>query len=160
MRPAFAATKSRLATAQMAEEPDSKATLGAAGAGALLGVFLQQDLLTVGLFALAAAYASTLGNELGDAAKSVGGATATAYDKTKELNEQYDILPKAKGAADTVVSVADNINKNYGITDKIDQKLMLSEKVETAKSKVSDLTSSVTSKVDELKDATSSKPAE
>merc|ERR1719401_50746 len=96
MRPAFAATKSRLATAQMAEEPDSKATLGAAGAGALLGVFLQQDLLTVGLFALAAAYASTLGNELGDAAKSVGGVTAKAYDKTKELNEQYDILPKAK----------------------------------------------------------------
>ena len=33
------------------------------------------------------------------------------------------MLPKAKSAIDTVVTVADNLNKNYGLTDKIDEKL-------------------------------------
>merc|ERR1719401_631088 len=116
-RPAFAATKDRLTMAQMEEEPGSKTKtsvgVGAAGAGALLGVFFQQDILTVGLLALAAAYATTLGNEVGDAAKSVGGVAAKAYDKGKEINEQYDVLPKAKGAPDTVVNVVDNLNQNY-----------------------------------------------
>ena len=40
---------------------------------------------------------------------------------------QYDVLPKAKGALDTVTTAASNLDANYGITSKIDEQLKLSQ---------------------------------
>ena len=61
------------------------------------------------------------------------------------------VLPKAKSALDTVVSVADNLNKNYGLTDKIDSKLQLSARAESLSEKFNSQKDKLTSKVDELK---------
>ena len=61
------------------------------------------------------------------------------------------VLPKAKSALDTVVSVADNLNKNYGLTDKIDAKLQLSARAESLSEKFNAQKDKLTSKVDELK---------
>ena len=61
------------------------------------------------------------------------------------------VLPKAKSAIDTVVSVADNLNKNYGLTDKIDAKLQLSARAESLSEKFNSQKDKLTSKVDELK---------
>ena len=90
------------------------------------------------------------------ATKTAGSFAAKAYGKTLEINEQYDVLPKAKGAADTVVTAASNLDANYGITAKIDEQLKLSEAVDKATAKVDELKSSVTSKVDDLKSKASS----
>jgi hypothetical protein len=142
----------------MADEPDDTAiTVGAAAAGGLLGVFLQQDIVTVGLLALAAAYASTLSNGVGEATQKVGGFAAKAYNKVKDVNEEYDILAKAKGATDSVLTVVDNINKNYGITDKIDEKLLISDKLGKVADKISDTVSTITDKAEELKSNARSK---
>ena len=61
------------------------------------------------------------------------------------------VLPKAKSAIDTVVSVADNLNRNYGLTDKIDEKLQLSARAESLTEKFNAQKDKLTSKVDELK---------
>ena len=61
------------------------------------------------------------------------------------------VLPKAKSALDTVVSVADNLNRNYGLTDKIDEKLQLSARAESLTEKFNAQKDKLTSKVDELK---------
>jgi hypothetical protein len=54
-----------------------------------------------------------------------------------------------------VVSVADNLNKNYGLTDKIDAKLQLSARAESLSEKFNSQKDKLTSKVDELKDKAS-----
>jgi hypothetical protein len=136
----------------MEDEPSSSAvTIGAAAIGGALGVVLTGELTTAALFSAAAAYATTLDNGFGSATKSAGNLAAKAYDKTVEINEQYDVLPKAKSAADTVVTVADNLNKNYGLTDKVDEKLKLSATLDKATDKIDELKDSLTSKVDDLK---------
>ena len=50
-----------------------------------------------------------------------------------------------------MVSVADNLNKNYGLTDKIDEKLQLSARAESLSEKFNAQKDKLTSKVDELK---------
>mmetsp|Transcript_17199 Transcript_17199/g.27877 ORF Transcript_17199/g.27877 Transcript_17199/m.27877 type:complete len:208 (+) Transcript_17199:67-690(+) len=138
----------------MTEEPsDTAVIVGAAAAAGLLGAFLEQGLVTDVLLAVAAAYASTLNNGVGDATKKVGKFAAKTYNKAKEINEEYDILAKGKSVTDSVLTVADNINKNYGISEKIDEKLLISDKVGKAKDKVTDVLSKITDKVDELKSA-------
>merc|ERR1712128_336185 len=87
----------------------------------------------------ALAYASTTASQFGN------------YAKTLELNAQYDLLPKIKSATDTATTAANNLDKNYGITSKIDEVLKLSQAVEKATAKVDELKSSVTGKVDDLK---------
>jgi hypothetical protein len=116
------------------EEPTEKEkTLGAAGLGGVLGVVLFGSLPGAVLAAGAAAYACTKS----DAVKSAGEATAKVYTKAVELEQEYEVLPKAKSAVDTVVTVADNLNKNYGLTDKIDEKIQLSARAESLKEKAS-----------------------
>jgi hypothetical protein len=88
--------------------------------------------------------------------KSAGGAAATVYSKAVDLEQEYEVLPKAKSAIDTVVNVADNLNKNYGLTDQIDAKLQLSERAESLTEKLNAQKDKLTSKVDELKDKASS----
>lgn len=56
-------------------------------------------------------------------------AASKVYGKTLEINEQYDVLPKAKSALDVVSTAAGNLDSNYGITKKIDEQLKLSQSV-------------------------------
>merc|ERR1719201_328651 len=134
------------------EEPTEKAkTIGAAGLGGALGVVLFGSLPGAILLAGAGAYAATKN----DTVKSAGGAAATVYSKAVDLEQEYEVLPKAKSAVDTVVNVADNLNKNYGLTDKIDEKLQISERADSLTEKLNAQKDKLTSKVDELKDKAS-----
>jgi len=153
-RVAGAQVRNRARPISMAEEPsDTAVIVGAAAAAGLLGAFLEQGLITDALLALGAAYATTLNNGVGDNTKKVGTLAAKTYNKAKEINEEYDILSKGKSVTDSVLTVADNVNKNYGISEKIDQKLLISDKVGKATDKVTDALSKVTDKVNELKSA-------
>jgi hypothetical protein len=135
------------------EEPtDKEKTIGAAGVGGILGVVLFGSLPGAVVLAAAGAYAATKS----DAVKSAGGAAATVYTKAVDIEQEYDVLPKAKSAIDTVVTVADNLNQNYGLTDSIDKKLQLSERAESLKGKLDAQKDKLTSKVDELKEKSTS----
>merc|ERR1719487_702436 len=135
------------------EEPTEKEkTIGAAGLGGVLGVVLFGSLPGAILLAGAGAYAATKN----DTVKSAGGAAANVYSKAVDLEQEYEVLPKAKSAVDTVVTVADNLNKNYGLTDKIDEKLQLSARAESLTDKFKAQKDKLTSKVDELKEKASS----
>merc|ERR1719197_2416493 len=106
-----AASAPRFATVQMADEPSEKAiTIGAAAVGGILGVSLFGDLGTAVFLACVGAYGSTLSNSFGSASKSAGSFASKAYGKTLEINEQYDVLPKAKSALDTVSTAAANLD--------------------------------------------------
>ena len=109
------AVVSRAAPAQIAMQTGTKAeVIGAAAVGGIVGVYLFHELSTGVLLALVAAYAATTASSFGDATRSAGGAADKVYSKTLELNEQYDLLPKAKSAADAVTTAAVNIDRNYG----------------------------------------------
>ena len=95
-------------------------------------------------------------NKFGEVTSKAGEIGAKVYDKTLDLNDQYDIVPKAKSAIDTTVTVASNLDKNYGITSKIDEQLKLSAAVDNVKDKVEEVKGSITSKVDDLKSKASS----
>mmetsp|Transcript_35600 Transcript_35600/g.65291 ORF Transcript_35600/g.65291 Transcript_35600/m.65291 type:complete len:219 (+) Transcript_35600:100-756(+) len=142
-------------TVRMEEyEPSDKAiTVGSAVLGGALGVQFTGELLPSIIASLVFAYLSTLSNGLGGATKSAGGLAAKAYKKTVEINEEFGVLPKVKGATDTVMTAADNLNKNYGVTDNVVATLQLKE----LSDKVEDLKSDVGNKIDELKSAASSK---
>jgi len=145
---------SRVAVAPvaMADEPSEKAkVIGAAAVGGFIGVYFLHELSYGLFFAAVLAYGATLSNSFGELSKTTGSTAAKAYSKALELNEQYDLLPKAKGALDTVTTAADNLNANYGLTAKVDEKLQISEKLALAGSKVDELKSSVSTKLDDLK---------
>merc|ERR1712134_117245 len=97
------------------------------------------------------AYAATTQSKFGDYSKTAGDTAVKVYDKTLELNAQYDLLPKIKSATDTVVVAGSNLDKNYGFTSKIDEQLKISQAIDKATSKVDELKSSVTGKVEDLK---------
>jgi len=154
--------RSRVAVSRVApaaitmEESDKGTVIGAAAVGGILGVYLFHELSTGVVLAAALAYGATLSNGFGKVSKQAGSAASKVYGKTLELNEQYDVLPKAKSAIDTVTTAASNLNENYGVTAKIDEKLKISQAVENAASKVDDLKSSVSDKVTDLKAKASS----
>merc|ERR1719164_411371 len=130
----------------------SKATvIGAASVGGILGVYFFHELQSGLILACILAYAATTQSQFGEASKTAGDTAVKVFDKTLELNAQYDLLPKIKSATDTATTAAGNLDKNYGITSKIDKKLQLSAAVDKASAKVDELKSSVTSKVDDLK---------
>ena len=109
------AVVSRAAPAQIAMQTGTKSeVIGAAAVGGIVGVYLFHELSTGVLLALIAAYAATTASSFGDATRSAGSAADKVYSKTLELNEQYDLLPKAKSAADAVTTAAVNIDRNYG----------------------------------------------
>jgi len=142
----------RAAPLMMADEPEGKAVvIGAAAVGGIAGVYFFGDLSTTVILSLIFAYGATTSSGFGDFSKSAGSLAAKTYSKTLEINEQYDVLPKAKGAADTVTTAASNLNNNYGITAKIDEQLKLSQAVDKATSKFDELKGSVTDKVEDLK---------
>jgi len=155
-RPAAQVYRGAVDVAMMSEPSDKATTIGAAAVGGIVGVYLFHELSTAVVLSLVFAYGSTYSNSFGSATKSAGSFAAKAYGKTLEINEQYDVLPKAKGAADTVVTAAANLDANYGISAKIDDQLKISAAVEKATEKVDEIKSSVTSKVDDLKSKASS----
>ena len=155
--PAVTVAPVRAAPLMMADEPSEKAVLiGAAAVGGVAGVYLFGDLGTSVFLSAVFAYASTTTSGFGKATSNAGSFAAKAYSKTLEINEQYDVLPKAKGAADTVTTAASNLNNNYGITAKIDEQLKLTEAVDKVTGKLEDVKGQVTSKVDDLKSKASS----
>jgi len=136
----------------MAEEPTPKAVaIGAAAGAGLLGIQLTGDLTTSAVLAIVCAYGTTLSNAFGSGTKALGSACSKVYDKTLDLQEEYELVQKAKSAIDTTLTVAENLNRNYQITAKVDEKLKLSAAVDKALGSVDDLKASVTSKVDEVK---------
>jgi len=151
---------SRVAPAAITmEEPSDKAVIiGAASIGGIVGVYLFHELSTGVILACIAAYGATLSNSFGEAAKSAGGAASKVYSKTLELNEQYDVLPKAKSALDTVTVATSNLDKNYGITAKIDDQLKISAAIDKVTDKVEEVKTSVTEKVSDLKAKADSAP--
>merc|ERR1711892_1384723 len=115
------------------------------------GVYFFHELQTGLILAAVLAYASTTASSFGSFAESSGETAVKVYDKTLDLNAQYGLLPKLKSATDTATTAASNLDKNYGITSKIDEQLKLSQAVDKASAKVNELKSSVTNKVDDLK---------
>ena len=133
-------------------QASSKATvIGAAAVGGIVGVYFFHELQTGLILAAVLGYASTTASKFGGYAEKAGESAVKVYDKTLELNAQYDLLPKLKSATDTAMIAASNLDKNYGITSKIDEKLKLSQAVEKATAKVDELKASVSGKVDDLK---------
>merc|ERR1712106_771304 len=129
-------------TPELEMQASSKATvIGAAAVGGIVGVYFFHELQTGLIFAAILAYASTTASQFGSAAESAGESAVKVYDKTLELN----------AATDTVTTAASNLDKNYGITSKIDEQLKISQAVDKAGAKVNELKSSVTDKVDDLK---------
>lgn len=136
----------------MAEEPSGKEViLGAAAVGGIAGVYLFHELSAGLVLAGSLAYGATLSNQFGSALKTTGSAAAKVFTKAQDLNEQYDVLPKAKGALDAVSTAAANLDSSYGISAKVDEKLKISEAVNKAVSKVDEVKSTVTEKVEDLK---------
>merc|ERR1712083_1078712 len=144
---------SRVAPSRIAmEEPGEKSVIiGAASVGGFLGMYLFHEISAGIILASTLAYGATLSNGFGSASKSAGATASKAYSKALELNEQYDVLPKAKGAIDSVTVAAGNLNENFGITAQIDEQLKITQALDTAKGKVEDAKSSVTTKLADLK---------
>ena len=92
---------SKVAMSKVARTPElemqasSKATvIGAAAVGGIVGVYLFHELQTGLICAAVLAYASTTASRFGGFAESTGETAVKVYDKTLELNAQYDLLPK------------------------------------------------------------------
>merc|ERR1719174_1986467 len=151
-----AASAPRFALVQMSEPSDKGIVVGASAVGGILGVYLFKDLGTAVFLACAGAYGATLTNSFGEASKTAGTFASKAYGKTLEINEEYDVLPKAKSALDTVSTAAANLDANYGITAKVDEQLKLSQALDKVTDKFDEVKSSVTDKVDDLKSKASS----
>ena len=121
----------------MTEPSDKAVVVGAAAVGALAGGYLFRELSTAVILAAVLAYSATLSNGVGDAAKAAGIAAFKVYDRTLEVSEQYDMLPKAKSALDSFTTAADSLNENLGITAKIDEQLKISQACERVSDQVS-----------------------
>ena len=73
----------------MWQEPSDRAiAIGAAGVGAVVGVYLFHDLYTSILCAAAFSYGSTTAGRWGRFTKSAGTLGAKAYSKSSEINDQ------------------------------------------------------------------------
>ena len=76
-------------------QASSKSTvIGAAAVGGIVGVYFFHELQTGLILAAILAYASTTASQFGNAAETAGETAVKVYDKTLELNAQYDLLPK------------------------------------------------------------------
>jgi hypothetical protein len=120
---------------------------GAACVGGLLGVYLFGEILPSVLLALAAAYGSTTNSVFGNATRTVGSTYNKVYTKTTELNEEYELLGKAKSAADYAVAAAQEVDENYALTSRVNEKLKLSATLDTVKDKISEANDKLRNKV-------------
>jgi len=132
----------------MSDSPSEKeSTIAVALTGAFLGVYVLDNVITAAILASLAAYATTTDSKAGELATQTGEVVAKSYKSIVKFSSENNVLPKAKEVTDKVVAVLNQVNENYQITAKIDEKLLLSEKFEKAGDKISEVTSSVSTKV-------------
>jgi len=131
------------------DDSNQGVAVGAACVGGILGVYFFGDISTAVILALIFAYASTKDNGFGNAIGKAGSAYNTVYDKTVELNDQYDILRKAKSAADVTVAAAVDLDESYQLTARVDEKLKLSQAVDKVTSKIGEVTEQFPKKISE-----------
>ncbi|KAG8469474.1 hypothetical protein KFE25_005929 [Diacronema lutheri] len=136
----------------MAEEEVSpqESAIAVALTGAFLGIYVFDNIITAGVLAALASYLTTTDSQAGDIATSTGAFGFKTYKSIVKFAQEKDLLPKAKTVTDKVVSALQAVDNNYGITAKIDEKLLISDKVSAATDKLAEVKSTVTSKVDEL----------
>jgi len=145
------------ALAVSADADDSKqaVAVGAACVGGILGVFFFHELSTAVILALIFAYGSTKDNGFGNATRKAGDVYNQVYDKTVALNEEYEILNKAKSAADFTVAATVDLDQNYQLSSRVDEKLKLSQAYDKAKTKFDEVTEQfpqkISQKVEDLK---------
>jgi hypothetical protein len=113
--------------------------IGAAGVGGFLGVFLFGSVSWAAFGAFTFAYGSTRNDKL----EWVGNTAAAALEKAAEIDQQYLLAAKVKSATDQAILVGQNLNKNYGLTDKIDAQLQLTERSSAVSSKFQKVTDAV-----------------
>merc|ERR1719321_1967905 len=97
------ALKRPIAALAVDTDKSQAVTVGAACVGGILGVYFFHELTTAVLLAIVFAYGSTVNNGFGNATRKAGDIANNVYDKTIELNDQYDVLNKARKAADFTV---------------------------------------------------------
>mmetsp|Transcript_8867 Transcript_8867/g.25779 ORF Transcript_8867/g.25779 Transcript_8867/m.25779 type:complete len:193 (+) Transcript_8867:47-625(+) len=135
----------------MSDDPtDKESTIAVALTGAFVGVYFLDNVITAAVLGALAAYLTTTDSKAGEIASATGSNVAKVYKKIVSFATEQNVLPKAKEVTDKVVGVLDSVNQNYGITAKIDEKLLLSEKIETASAKLGEVKSTVSSKVNDL----------
>ena len=142
-RPHSKLAVSRVAASPVAQEGTKSTVIGAACVGGFLGVYLFHEISWAAFLAIALAYGATTASGFGNTSRTAGDFAAKAYSKTLELNDQYDLVPKAKSALDVATTAANNIDQNYGITSGIDKQLKLSEAASKVTDKFEDLKGSV-----------------
>merc|ERR1711907_459042 len=140
------------------EEATQAEGLGALAVVSAASLVVTDSLVVSAVLGGLGAYAATRGDSLGNAFRKVGSTAAGVLDKAKELNGQYNVLDKTKGALDFTVDKTQQLNDQYGVTDKLGKQaskvadeLQISDAIEKVKSQVQSTTDSVKSKVDELK---------
>ena len=81
-------------------QASSKAiVIGAGAVGGILGIYFGHELQSGLILGAILAYSSTTASTFGGYAESAGETAVKVYDKTLELNTQYDLLPKVRPGA-------------------------------------------------------------
>lgn len=109
------------ATVSVAEQDgvsSNKAAIGVAAVGAVVGCLLVGPITGV-VVGGAALYATTRDDNVGNAARSTGGAAVTVYRKTMEAAEKYHVKEKVVAASTATYEKAKDINEEYKVTDKV-----------------------------------------
>jgi hypothetical protein len=130
-----------------ADDSKQAVAIGAACVGGIVGVFFFHELSTAVILALIFAYGTTFSNGFGNATRTAGETYNKVYDKTVALNDEYEILDKAKSAADFTVAAASDFDESFQISSRVDEKLKLSQAVDKVKSKVDEVTEQIPQKI-------------
>ncbi|CAM9163685.1 unnamed protein product [Ectocarpus sp. 12 AP-2014] len=100
-----------------ADAPPAGVVGGAALVGATAGLLLSGPLVAIGLGAGAAACCLRK-DQAGDVARSTGQAGLAVVEKGKEINTQYGVADKVKGAAHSTFERAKEVNEEHKVVDK------------------------------------------
>ncbi|CAM9968987.1 unnamed protein product [Ectocarpus sp. 6 AP-2014] len=100
-----------------ADAPPAGVVGGAALIGATTGLLLSGPLVAIGLGAGAAACCLRK-DQAGDVARSTGQAGLAVVEKGKEINTQYGVADKVKGAAHSTFERAKEVNEEHKVVDK------------------------------------------
>eukprot|EP00752_Nemacystus_decipiens_P009689 g8656.t1 len=90
---------------------------GAALVGAAAGLLISGPLVGLGLGA-GAALTTLRKDKAGDVARSTGQAGLAVVEKGKEINAQYGVADKVKGAAQSTFEKAKEVNEEHKVVDK------------------------------------------
>jgi len=96
----------------------SKASLGAAGLGLVVGTLLIGPVTGV-IVAGVALYASTRDDSVGRATVATGSATVRGYQATKDAAKKHGVYDRVKAAGVATGQRASEINEQYKVTDSI-----------------------------------------